>query len=154
MNPRILIAALLWATLTLGGCVAVPVPTKEDKVLSGRPVTEEQIAFLTPKVTTKQEVIEQLGNPNIIWEDARVFVYNWEMRQGVLFWAAGATYSGAVGAKDIPKYYLLLIQFDDQERVLRFERTVRPSSQPYAEFLKEWIRKTDTSDANDPKEGS
>jgi hypothetical protein len=34
---------------------------------------------------------------------------------------------------------MLFIQFDDQDRVQRFERAVRPSNKPYGDFLKEWI---------------
>jgi hypothetical protein len=53
-------------------CIMVPIPTKEDKVLVGKPVIDEQIAFLVPKITSKKEVLDRLGNPNIIWEDAGV----------------------------------------------------------------------------------
>lgn len=121
----------------------VPVPTKQDKALAGKPVTEAQLSFLTPKVTTMGEVVERLGNPNIIWEDARVFVYHWDMRQGILFWAAGAYYTGSAGMENIPKHYLLLIRFDEQGRVVRFSRTTRPLSQPLADFLQQWLQHSD-----------
>jgi hypothetical protein len=52
----------------------LPAPTQEDKVLSGKPVNDEQISFLKLEITTKEEVIERLGNPNIIRGDARLFV--------------------------------------------------------------------------------
>ncbi|HSD95039.1 MAG TPA: hypothetical protein VLA94_06390 [Syntrophales bacterium] len=117
----------------------VPVPMSEDKVLAGKQVTEEQIAILTPRVTTRQEVAERLGNPRVIWEDARVYVYNWQMRQGILFWAWGAYYTGDFGMTDIPKHYLLLIQFDEQDRVRRVDRTVCPLHRSYADCLKEWV---------------
>ena len=139
MNPRTLIALLFSVLLSLTSCVMLPIPTTEGKVLAGKPVTEEQLSFLVANITTRQDVIERLGNPNIIWEDRRVFAYNWDMRQGILFWAVGAHYTGGAGMIDIPKHYLLLIQFDEQYLVQRFERTVRPLSQSYIEFLKEWI---------------
>lgn len=135
-NPILLLFCL---SLWIASCVMVPIPTKENKVLAGKPVSEEQLAFLIPKITTKQEVIARLGNPNVIWEDARVFVYNWEMRQGILFWAVGAYYSGGAGLKDIPKHYLLLIQFDELDHIQRFERAVRPLTQSYIDFLQEWL---------------
>jgi len=105
----------------LTSCVVLPIPTTESKVLAGKPVREEQLSFLKPNITTKQDVIERLGNPNVIWEDVRVFAYNWDMRQGILFWAVGAYYSGGMGTEDIPKHYALLIQFDEQDRVQRFD---------------------------------
>ena len=128
--------------LLMEGCIMVPVPTKQDRALAGKPVTEAQLSFLTPKITTMEEVVERLGNPNIIWEDARVFVYHWDMRQGILFWAvAGQT--GGAGMEDIPKHYLLLIRFDEQSRVVRFTRTARPLLQPLADFLQQWLQNSD-----------
>lgn len=115
----------------------VPVPWAEDKVLTGKQVTEEQISFLTPNVTTKQEVLERLGNPIVIWEDTRVFVYNWKMRQGIIFWAV---YGGGLGMGDIPKQYMLIIEFDEQDRIQRFERAVCPMNRSYSECLTEWVR--------------
>jgi len=118
----------------------VPIPTAEDKVLAGKQITEEQLSFLTTKVTTKPEVLDRLGNPIVIWENARVFVYNWKMRQGILLWAYGAYYTGGFGMTDIPKQYLLLIMFDEQDRVQRFERAVCPMNRSYSECLTEWVR--------------
>lgn len=129
---------LICITLILSGCVIIPIPTTESKVLAGKPVAENQLSFLTRNITTKQEVTERLGSPDVIWEDKRVFVYNWDMRQGILFWAVGAHVTGAFGTEDIPKHYLLLIQFDEQDRVHRVERTVRPLHKSYADFLREW----------------
>ena len=140
MTLRTSIFFLLCVTLLLNSCVLLPIPTDESKVLAGKPITEEQLTLMIPKVTTQQEVIAQLGNPNIIWEDAHVFVYNWEMRQGVLFWMVGAYYTGAGGMTDIPKHYLLLIQFDEHEHVQRITRAVRPLTMSYIDFLEEWLK--------------
>jgi outer membrane protein assembly factor BamE (lipoprotein component of BamABCDE complex) len=140
MNSGILVLSFLSVMLLLEGCIIVPIPTTEDKILAGRPVNEAQLSFLAPKITTREKVVEHLGNPDIIWEDARVVIYNWEMRQGILFWAAGAYYSGGAGMKDITRHHLLLIQFDEQDKVLRFSRTTRPLTQSYADFLREWLK--------------
>ena len=139
MYARMIIPFLFCALISQTGCVFLPIPTQERKVLAGNPVTEEQLVFLDPNVTTKSEVMTRLGSPNVIWEEARLFAYNWEMRQGILIWAVGAYYSGAAGMLDIPKHYMLLIQLDDQDRVQRFERAVRPPYKSYGDFLKEWI---------------
>ena len=132
--------ALLSACFTLTGCIMLPVPTPENKVLLGQPVTDNQLAFLTPGVSTQSEVIEHFGNPNIIWEDEKLFAYHWDMRQGIVFWIAGGGYQGAAGMEEIPKHYLLLFQFDEQGRVHRYEKVVRPMTQPYADYLKEWVK--------------
>ena len=140
MTSGTLALSFLSVMLLLESCILLPIPTGEDKILAGRPVTEAQLSFLVPKITTREEVVEHLGTPDIIWEDAQVFIYNWEMRQGILFWAAGAYYSGGAGMKDITRHHLLLIQFDEQDRVLRFSRTTRPLTQSYADFLREWLK--------------
>ena len=142
-RTRSMIPPLLCVWIVLAGCVMVPIPTGEDKVLGGTPIKEEQITFLASGVTGRQEVLERLGNPIVIWEEARVFVYNWQMRQGILFWAVGGASQGAMaggaGMTDIPKHYLLLIQFDEEDRVRRFERAVCPLTTPYPKFLREWV---------------
>jgi len=138
--------------VSLNGCVVLPIPTGERKVLAGKPVTQEQLAFLTPKVTSKMEVVDRLGSPDVIWEEGRIFAYNWEMRQGVLLWAVGAGYSAVGGIADIPKRYVLLIQFDDQDRLRRFERAVRPAFKSYGDFLKEWVRHSDKMSPQAPND--
>lgn len=123
--------------------------------MDGEQVTEEQLAFLVPDVTTKEEVIRNLGNPNVIWEDARVFAYDWVVRQGILVWAVGGGYQGYAGIEDIPKRYSFLIQFDEHDRVQSFEKVVRPSLQSYGDFLTEWVRNRDKaapSNSNDESE--
>ncbi len=149
----LIVAILLFAVLALTGCIILPIPTSESKLLAGKQVTEDQFSFLIPNVTTKDEVIQELGNPNVIWEDARIFSYNWEKRQGILFWAVGGYGGGAGGMTDIPKRYHLLIQFDEQDRVQHFERSVRALTQSYADFLKEWRIKSTVQPLSNPENG-
>lgn len=150
-----LIITLFSAMIWLNGCVLLPIPTGERKVLEGKRVTQEQMAFLTPNVTTKKEVIDRLGSPDVIWEDARVFVYQWVMRWGFLFCAVGGYTTGGAGIEDIPKKYGLLIQFDEQDRLRRFEKVVFPAFKSYGDFLKEWVGnfdKTSPPSGGDRKE--
>lgn len=130
---------LLSATLALAGCIVLPIPTSEDKVLAGTPVADTQLGFLAPGQTTEAEVVERLGPPALVWEDARVFVYPWDMRKGILLWAAGAYYAGGFGKTDLARHHLLLIRFDEGGRVARFESLVRPSGVSLAGFIREWL---------------
>lgn len=135
-------AALLLACVVLlaGGCVVLPIPTGEDKVLEGRPVTEFQQSFIKPGVTTREDVLRHLGQPYIIWEDARVFVYRWDMRQGIFVWIVTDGRQIAGDAHDVPKHYLLLVQFDGDNVVSRSERTTRPLSRSAPDFLMDWVQ--------------
>ena len=129
--------SLLLTAAFAGGC-AVPIPLPQDTVLEGKPVTAEQIAFLTPSVTTKAEIIERLGLPSVVWEDARVMTYDWEMRQGILIWAVGGYTGGAVGITDIPAHHLLIMEFDESWTLRRYEHATRDLLKSYPDFLVEW----------------
>lgn len=144
MRLRAILPVCFGALLLQAGCLLLPIPTSEDKVLAGTPVTEEQLAFLAPGVTTKSEVVDRLGEPDVIWEEARLFAYEWTVRQGILIWAVGAGYTGHAGATDLPKRYMLLVQFDERDRVQRFERAAWPSGQSHGRFLEQWVAGTVT----------
>lgn len=141
MNTRPAFVAALVAIAWLSGCLAVPL--SEPKVLEGAEVTPEQLEFLAAGVTTRDEVVERLGQPDIEWEDARVFSYDWDMRWGVLIWAVGGYSVGYVGITDIPVHHLLLIEFDEDWRVRRFEHVVRDELKPYSDLLLEWKAASD-----------
>jgi len=143
-----LLVVLLCTAGLLHGCL-LPIPTKEEVVLAGTPVQDEQLAFLVADATTKKQVIDQLGNPDMIWEEANLFAYNWEMRKGVLIWAIAGQFSMGGGVANIGKQYALLLQFDDQDRLTRFEKVVRPTSKSYGDFLKGWIQTSPESPAHD-----
>jgi outer membrane protein assembly factor BamE (lipoprotein component of BamABCDE complex) len=138
--PRTFAAALQLACVALlaCGCVVLPIPTDEDKVLEGRPVSEFQQSFIRPGETTREDVLRHLGQPYIIWEDARVYVYRWDMRQGIFVWVVFGSRDIGGDAHDVPKHYLLLVQFDGDNVVSRVERTTRPLSRSATDFLMDW----------------
>ena len=110
---------LLIALLFVEGCVMLPIPTGDDKVLAGRKISEEQLSPIRPGITTKKEVVERLGEPTVIWEDERIFAYNWQMRWGILFVVAGGHGAGYAGAVDIANKYVLLIRFAEPVNEMR-----------------------------------
>ena len=131
--------------LFIQGCIMLPIPTGEDKVLAGEQITNEELNLIRPGITTKEEVVDRLHNPDVIWEEERIFAYNWQMRWGVLLWAVavGHGFGGAFagGAEDIiGNNYVLLIRFDSNDRVERFEVTHRSSFDSYGEHLEKWLK--------------
>lgn len=141
MRVKIIMVALLCLSIFQLGCVILPIPTNEKVVLTGKPVTLDQLSFLSANATTKKDVIEHLGNPTIIWEEARIFSYDWAVRDGIFVWMLAGGYTATGGIEDIPKRYSLIIQFDDHDHIKHFEKAVRPALQSYGGFLKEWVRK-------------
>ncbi len=126
------------ASLWLAGCIVVPIPTGETNVLHGRPVEASQLELLTIGSTTSVEIVAHFGQPQVIWEDARIWAYDWDMQSGVLYWAVGAYYTGAAGITPLSTSHFFLVEFDEADRVRRFSCGVRPGLQSYLEFLKAW----------------
>lgn len=141
---------LLALLMIWSGCVIIP--TTETKVLSGRRITDEQISPTQIGVTTKDEIISQLGYPDVFWVEQRIFAYNWKMRQAIIAWAVSNDYQGAFGAAEIGKDYVLLIQFDQNDYVQKFEVTKRSLFESYGDHLIEWVEQSQELPSAEPQE--
>jgi outer membrane protein assembly factor BamE (lipoprotein component of BamABCDE complex) len=126
---------LLLSALTLTGCV-IPIPM--NKPVRGSRMREDYLAFLHPGVP-ESTVVARLGQPTIIWDEANLYVYDWEMCDWLLIVAFGYGYSGGVFPVPVDSDHSLLIQFDDQNRVTRFENVTRPPFSAYGDFLRQWV---------------
>ena len=103
----------------------------------GRGLTSEELSFIRPGITTKGDVVERLADPDVIWIEERIFAYNWRTRWGIyIAVVAGPPFVGGgdIGVKDI----VLLIRFDPNDRVERFEVTHRSRFDSYGEHLEKW----------------
>ncbi len=141
---------LIIPVLFVQGCYILPIPTGEDKVLAGDEVTNEELNFIRPGITTKKEVVERLGEPTVIWEDERIFAYDWQMRWGILLWA----HYPSSGVEDIANKYVLLIRFDPNDQVERFEATERSNFDSYGEHLENWLKKIEEPQPPEAKQQS
>ena len=131
-KPVILILVVIWAS----ACIAIPFPA--DEVTSGHEISEEEVLFIESGVTTRQQVLERLGDPSVIWEDERVVAYNWEHVGWRMAIVAAAGGTGVGGVLDVTTPHALVIQFDEADRVKKFERTTIPPLS-YGPFLREWV---------------
>ena len=121
--------------LVLSSCIVLPIP--RDQV-EGHPVTADPKVVLHAGITTRDEVIARLGQPTAIWEEKRIFAYSWDQVKWAMLWLVGA-YSGmAGGVVDLPTHHMLLIQFDENDRVKRVGQVDRPNSEAYGKFLVDW----------------
>ena len=105
---------------------------------SGYRISDETIAFIEPGVTTRAEVIENLGQPLLEIEGGRVAAYSWGKMRAVASQTGtrnpGAQYSrmqmgyGAVPppADEIAlveaRRWIFCVALDEQGRVTRAER--------------------------------
>lgn len=118
----------------VGGCV-MPLPAPE-RLMHGKPVLAGETDFIVAGVTTTQDVQARLGAPQYVWEDARLHVYHWVVRQGVILVAVAP---GQGEIFDIPEGRTFIVRFDAHERVVSSGWAVWPGLQKLPDFLRDWL---------------
>ena len=113
-------------------CVVIPTPEHRDH---GRvPCDDGKTTFMVKDTTNKEEVLLKLGEPDLVLDREKIFVYRWEMVAAYFF--VGAYYSG--GGGPIHRSHFLIIEFDDRNIVARHEvrESVFSSRTPSVETFK------------------
>ena len=124
--------------LFAGGCV-IPIPADENKVLSGIEVKEEQMSILQVGNSTKNTVIRQIGKPYIILKDHDVFIYQWGKHNGAFYYVIPNYFGSYGGVVEMQKYYLLLMQFDSNDKLIQYNRFELRNNDAFADFVIKWI---------------
>jgi len=109
---------LVWIVLVLlAGCIVVPLP--EHALLGGRgAISEQDSASLGVGETIREFVLLTFGEPDLVLNQQNIFIYHWQVSQG--YFLVGGYGAGAAGP--IAKDYLLMLEFDQEGRLSRFER--------------------------------
>jgi hypothetical protein len=146
MNKLSKLTLLSFCLLALAGCAAIVIPVSNGEVTSGRRLTQENIAFLKQGVTTRTEVIQTLGQPDMDFEDLRTIVYQWEIHSADFPWIIVSTGETTGGALKVSDRHALLIAFDGKENLLRSEITKVPPNTPLRTHTVKWAeqQKIDT----------
>ena len=110
------IAILISALCT--GCVMI-IPTLEHVEGPTRGVIEQEtLGSIRAGVTTREEVLLRLGEPDVVMRNERLFGYHWVTVWGKFFVA----YGGAGGGGPLwQTRYLALFEFDEKGIVKRHE---------------------------------
>lgn len=125
--------------LALSGCAAIVIPVSDGEVTSGRKIGVENIAFFKQGVTTRAEVIQTLGQPNIDFKDLRVIVYHWSVRSAYVPWVVGSGGRGTGDIMEISDKYTLLIALDEKDYVLRSEISKVWPGTPIRSHTLKWV---------------
>ncbi len=123
--------------VALPACLGLYIPVAERKVLAGSQVTPEMTAPIRLGVTTRSEVIHLLGEPALDLPAHRIIAYKWEMLSGYMPWV----FFQASGVIDVDKPYVLLIAFDADDRVVRFEKTTQLVWDSVSEHAVKWAER-------------
>ena len=139
MTAKIKIFAFLSVFMFSYGCITIPTP--ENKVLTGEKISDKQLVFIEQGITSKSEIIDQLGLPDIHLIDKNIFAYDWKTRAGIFIW-----FFGGIAVVEIPNNYVLLIRFDLEDIVKNYEITTRSGFESYGDHLMEWIQEDEKSE--------
>jgi len=101
--------------LFFSACIVIPTP--EHRIQGRVPCDNDKTNFMVRDTTSKEEVLLNLGEPDLVLNHERIFVYRWEMVAA--YFAVGAYGGGAVGP--IQRTSFLIIEFDDRNKVSRHE---------------------------------
>ncbi|MCU0888700.1 MAG: hypothetical protein MUC64_11935 [Rubritepida sp.] len=123
--------------LALPGCI-IPLPQGEGEVTEGREISDAATLAAALVGTERAVLIARLGEPQAIWEERSILVYAWDRVHLKLLWIIAGGLRAAGGIIDVPTHYLLLVALDDQGRVARAERCVRPLNEGFGDFLRAW----------------
>jgi hypothetical protein len=129
---------LLAAAVSLSGCLVVPLPQGEGELTEGREILPEQSGIITVGSMTREELVAALGEPQAAWAERRIIVYAWDRVHLKLLWIVAGYLTATGGIVDVPTHYLLLVAFDEQDRVRRAERCQRPVTTSFGAFLRAW----------------
>ena len=127
---KIFLALLL--VLFSSACMVIPTP--EHRIAGRVPCDDEKTTFMVKETTSKEDVLLKLGEPDLVLNRERIFVYRWEMVAAYFF--VGGYGGGAAGP--IQRPHFLIIEFDDENIVVRHEvrASVFSSRTPPVEILK------------------
>ena len=125
---------LLTALLIVFTSACMVIPTPEHRIAGRVPCDEEKTTFIMKETTSKEEVLLKLGEPDLVLNRERIFVYRWEMVAAYFF--VGGYGAGAMGP--IQRPHFLIIEFNDKNIISRHEvrASVFSSSTPSVETFK------------------
>lgn len=123
----------------MAGCLAIPVPTTEETVVSGQAVAEEEVRSMVSSGEHLPDVKARLGEPVVNLGPQRVYVYKWTVSKGELVWVLGGSGAAVIGHEPMVASHLLLIAFDENSRVLKTGTTKFKPFDSMTEQVRQWL---------------
>lgn len=141
-----ILLTLLFILLS-SACMVIPTP--EHRIGGRVPCDDEKTTFIVKETTSKEEVLLKLGEPDLVLNHERIFVYRWEMVAA--YFVVGGYGGGAVGP--IQRPHFLIIEFNDKNIITRHEGrgSVFSSSTPSVETFMAPQKKSDIRTPESPK---
>ncbi len=117
---------LLAVIIGMSGCV-VAIPYPHHRTLEGSEITAQSLQDLHVNQTTRTQVLEKFGSPDIDFVGQRVIAYAWSgIGSKVLIVAASLGGGNADSQMLSRERSALLVRFDSEDRVVAFSIIDRP----------------------------
>jgi len=137
MSYRALVHFFVLSVLAIliAGCMAIPIPAKEETVVFGRAITAEEVQAINVAVEGPLEVRTKFGAPTLDFGPQRIYVYVWVVNKGSAI-GAGAGY-----ANSIPwlTTRLLVVAFDPNGMVLKIATRELEQWGAVSEHVRDWL---------------
>ena len=118
-SGELTIAALFSALICLSGCVGV---LPDHAVYEGSEITVESLKWLHSGETTRAQILEKFGPPNVDFVDQHTIAYAWSGSFGVV-----VIFSPDL-MRPIRMRQALMISFDSVDKVAEFSIIDRPTN--------------------------
>jgi hypothetical protein len=121
--------------ILIAGCIAIPIPAKEETVVFGRAITAEEAQAINGAGEGRLEVRNKFGAPTLDFGPQRIYVYVWVVNKGSAF-------VGGIGiANTIPwlTTHLLVVAFDPNGRVLKIATSELGQWGAVSEHVRGWL---------------
>ncbi len=145
--PRLVFRSREWtlapllAVLGLGGCLAIPLPSFDSTIQSGRKITPAGLDWIRAGETTRAEVQGRLGVPWADYRDLGVMVYYWETCSG--YWIKGfiAGDANMRAVEEISRLNYFLVKLDSQGRVVATSFVSSSGARATKDIAASWVEK-------------
>ena len=138
LSPLTLLFLACGCLYLLPSCLPIPQGYRNLE-REGKKVGETQLSFVVPGQTTKAEFIEKIGQPYLTLNDLGVMAYYWKMLAAYVPYVIPYA---AAGIAEVDRYYLLLVAYNDQDIIERYE-IIHKIFQPktVTELARQWAAK-------------
>lgn len=121
--------------LFFSSCLIIPLPA--TKVQGNVSVNSKTIQFLKPNITTREEVLLKLGDPDGVAFQHSILIYRWRVSHALVL--------SEGGADQIAQDRFFLVSFNTDHTVRKFEiinYNIDKRKKPLIDFLRTWEQGT------------
>lgn len=131
--------AVICTSLILAGCLIIPIPSFENKVVSGENVADSQVRAMIYPGDNARDIKARLGIPAVDFGPGKIFVYQWGIKKGSIAWLLGGPGAATGGIEPWTEVNLFFIAFDTEGKVLKSGTAEFHAFDTIGEQVRDWL---------------